>query len=64
MQVSYDNSESFEALLKSELAASMGLPGRPMTPAQDKADMGFRIVSALADDLTLDAAVLDLDDLY
>ncbi len=64
MQVSIDNFESFEAVLKSEFAQPMGLSGAPLTPAQDSADMGFRIATALTDDLSLDAGVLDLDDLY
>ena len=50
----------FENFLMSEYNTMSGVPA----PSHDRFEAGLRIVNALADDLTLDVAEVDLDDLY
>ena len=50
----------FENFLLSEFNTMSGVPA----PAHDRFEAGVRIVNALSDDLTLDMAEVDLDDLY
>ena len=60
MQTSFTSRYDFENFLLSEFNTMTGVPA----PAHDRHEAAHRIVNALADDLALDAAELDLDDLY
>ena len=50
----------FENFMMAELNTMSGVPA----PAHDRFEAGMLIVNAIADDLTLDASEVDMDDLY
>ena len=52
--------DDFENLLLSEFNTMSGAPA----PAHDRFEAGLLIVNALAEDLALDMAEVDIDDLY
>ncbi len=60
MQMDFGPRDDFENILLSEVNTMSGVPA----PAHDRFEAGMRIVNALSDDLTLDMAEIDLDDLY
>ncbi len=60
MQTDFGPRYDFENFLLSEFNTMTGVPA----PAHDRFEAGLRIVNALADDLALDMAEVDLDDLY
>ena len=60
MRTDFGPRYDFENFLLSEFNTMSGVPA----PAHDRFEAGLRIVNALADDLALDMAEVDLDDLY
>ncbi len=60
MQMDFGPKDDFENILLSEFNTMSGAPA----PAHDRFEAGMRIVNALSDDLTLDMAEIDIDDLY
>lgn len=60
MQMDFGPRDDFENFLLSELNTMSGVPA----PAHDRFEAGLLIVNALAEDLALDMAEVDLDDLY
>jgi len=60
MQTDFLPRHDFENFLLSEFNTMTGVP----SPVLDRFDAGLRIVNALSDDLALDIAEVDLDDLY
>lgn len=60
MQMDFGPRDDFENFLMSELNTMSGVPA----PAHDRFEAGLLIVNALAEDLALDMAEVDLDDLY
>ena len=61
MHATFDKADNFEMLLMSEFnslpAISSPLPG------EDLIDAGYRLVTAISNDFTLDMMVLDVDDI-
>lgn len=60
MRTDFGPRYDFENFLMSEFNTMSGAP----KPSNDRFQAGLSIVNALADDLTLDVAEVDLDDLY
>ena len=60
MQTDFGPRYDFENFLMSEFNTMSGAT----KPSIDRFEAGLRIVNALADDLTLDVAEVDIDDLY
>lgn len=60
MQMDFGPRDDFENFLLSEFNTMSGVPA----PAHDRFEAGLLIVNALAEDLALDMAEVDLDDLY
>ncbi|MGH6663128.1 MAG: hypothetical protein ACREB6_16450 [Rhodospirillales bacterium] len=60
MRTDFGPRHDFENFLLSEFNTMTGMPA----PVHDRFEAGLSIVNALASDLTLDIAELDLDDLY
>ena len=60
MQMDFGPRDDFENFLMAECNTKSGVPA----PAHDRFEAGMKIVSALSDDLALDMAEVDLDDLY
>ncbi len=60
MQTDFGPRYDFENFLLSEFNTMSGVPA----PSHDRFEAGLRIVNALAEDLALDMAEVDLDDLY
>ncbi len=59
MQTNFGPRHDFENFLLSEFNTMSGAPA----PAHDRFEAGVLIVNALADDLALDMAKVDIDDL-
>ena len=59
MQMDFGPRDDFENFLLSELNTMSGAPA----PAHDRFEAGVRIVQALSEDLALDMAEMDVDDL-
>ena len=60
MQTDFGPRYDFENFLMSEFNTMSDAP----KPSIDRFEAGLRIANALADDLTLDVAEVDIDDLY
>ena len=60
MRTDFGPRYDFENFLMSEFNTMSGAP----KPSIDRFQAGLRIVNALADDLTLDVAEVDIEDLY
>ncbi len=60
MRTDFGPRYDFEDFLMSDFNTIAGLPA----PVHDRHEAGLRILNALADDLTLDVAEVDIDDLY
>ncbi|NQU61448.1 MAG: hypothetical protein HQ512_09980 [Rhodospirillales bacterium] len=56
----FEPRSDFENFLSAEFNAMSGAPA----PAHDRFEAGLLIVNALSEDLALDMAEIDLDDLY
>jgi len=59
MHTNFDHAENFETLLASEFGR---IPQIDKGPGREGFDAGFKVVNALASDLALNMAVLDLDE--
>ncbi len=60
MQTEFLAKHDFEDFMMAEFNTMSGAP----TPAHDRFEAGMLIVNALAEDLALDMAEVDMDDLY
>jgi len=60
MHTNFDHAENFETLLASEFGHTPRVDTRP---GREGFDAGIKVVNALASDLALDMAVLELDEL-
>ncbi len=60
MRMDFGPRQDFEDFLMAEFTTMSGVPA----PAHDRFEAGMRIVNALSEDLTLDMAEVDIDDLY
>lgn len=60
MRMDFGPRHDFENFLMAEFNTMSGVPA----PAHDRHEAGMRIVNALSDDLTLDVAEVDLEDIF
>ena len=61
MHATFDKAENFETLLMSEFDSLPALS--TLLPGEELIDAGYRLVTAISNDIALDMMILDIDDI-